>query len=466
VTLSEETSAFLKGLKCTETFEHEVNTDEFKKLSGKTRSDKVVILIQKKQEVKKASTQPSPVVRVEKSFSQTLLTNLPNLIRESGQRHNERMDSLIKKLMAEDRTKQMLETDQIRVAAEIMIKNTREFTEGELLISLLQHYIETARTDDNPLTHYLDKLEVQTAVQYLAVKNHQGHFPLNDDCIKQAEIVAERLRQDLACWPMICDFYNNMSVSLHNIFDFSQATQRLHSLVVHLESGLKNPFQGSGIKCYEIGALFGSYSQTLAFDAHCSFFRTRDTKSLQQALDESEYYSELSREHFTDTADHERQITYQTHFKLQAYILTGEKNYLEAAGTLLLSDGKTEQAFNDFIAACPERRMLNPAYRVSVALKHAFLEGKNHPQTQALIDVILKNRDILPAYHPMEQILAYLSMAAENVNQQKQLKELLDIFKAPPNIVKTILLIMQLQVAYHLKHPIHPLFPKNCNYGC
>ena len=188
----------------------------------------------------------------------------------------------------------------------------------------------------------------------------------------------------------------------------------------------------------------------MAFDAHCSFFRTHDTTTLLQVLEEAEYYSHLAMEHFVDPDDHERQITYQTHINLQAYILTGDKKYLETADNLLNSDGRTDKAIDLFIKSCPERSMLNPAYRVSVALKHAFLSQKNHPGTLDLIEIILKNRDILPPYHPMEQIVAYLVMSSDTSGQQKRLKELLAIMKFPPNIVKTIQLIMQLQITFHL----------------
>ena len=451
--MSSDSTTFLKNLKNTEALEIELNTDEFKTLSRKSRSDQVFTMVIKNIESTPKQT-PSPVVRVEESFSQVFLNSLPNLTRESKTGLVMSLNTHVGKMMQHDRMQQMIETDHIRFVAETMIKKTREFLEGSILIQFLQQYIDGARVAENPLSPYLDKLEVQTAVQYLAVNNHQGHFPLNDECVRKAKTTADKLKLDIACWPMVCDFYNNMSVSLHNIFDFSQATQRLHSLIEHLERDLKNPFRGSGIKCYEIGALFGSYAQTLAFDAHCTFFRTQDTMNLQRMLEESEYYSDLAKEHFAEPVDHERQITYQTHFNLQADILTGEKKYLDVADRLLASDGKTEEAIDTFIKTCPERSMMNPAYWVSVALKTAYLSGQKHPKTAAIIEVILKNRDILPPYHPIEQILAYLTLMAEQSDQAKRLRELLGHLNFPPNIVKTIQLIMQLQVAYHLKQPI------------
>jgi len=448
-------TSFLDNLKYTEALDTELNTHEFKTLSGRSRSNHVLTMVINTSEMQTVPKQaPSPAVRVEESFSQVLLNSLPNLTRESKTGLDSSLNAHVGKIMQQDRMQQMIETDHIRISAEMMIKTRREFLEGSILIQFLQQYIDRARTAENPLAPYLDKLEVQTAVQYLAVNNHQGHFPLNDECVRKAETTADKLKLDIACWPMVCDFYNNMSVSLHNIFDFSQATRRLHSLIEHLERDLKNPFKGSGIKCYEIGALFGSYAQTLAFDAHCTFFRTRDKLNLQRMLEEAEYYSDLAKEHFTEPADHERQITYQTHFLLQAYILTGEKKHLEAADRLLTSDGKTEAAIDAFIDTCPERSMMNPAYRVCAALKTACLSGQNHPKTAKMIEVILKNRDILPPYHPIEQILAYLILMADQPDQAKRLKSLLGHLKFPPNIVKTIQLIMQLQVAYHWKQPI------------
>jgi hypothetical protein len=430
---------FLKSLQKTEVNENELNTDEFKALRGKWQSDKNV-----------------PALRLGEAFSQVLLNSLPALIKEEENVLVSSINTQIESMLRYDQLQQMNETSLIRLAAEEMILKNREFLEGSVLIQFLQQYIGRVRMGaSDVLTQYLDKLEVQTAAMYLAVNNHQGHFPMRAQCVKDAEITADKLKQDIACWPMVCNFYNNESVSLHNVFDFSGATAKLFPMIKHLEMSLKNPFTGSVVKCYEIGAFFGSYAQTLAFNAHCMFFgKIHDKGNLLILLKEAEYYSLLATEHFTEAADHERQITYQIHFKLQAFILTGDQNCLNEANILLESDGKTKDAIEAFIVNCPERSMLNPAYRVSVALKTAYLSRKQHPRTAEMIKVVLENQAILPQYHPIEQIVAYLALMAEQPNQVKQLGELLGNLTFPPNIVKTIQLIMQLQVAYHLKQPI------------
>ncbi len=448
---SSESLLFLKNLKRTEISDRTLTTDHIVAFNGKNESNEIITLVVNREKSRKASS----VVRLEEPFSRMLLGNLSHWIQESEDVRNRRLKELTEKLARLDRMRQMAESDQVLLAAETMVNQTREFTEAAFLIQLLQYYIENARVaEDSSLPSYLNRLEVQTAVLYLGVNNHLGHFPLNDACIRKAEPVAAVLRQDPAFWPLVCDFYNNMAVSLHNIFDFTEATQRLHALIEHLERELKNPFTGSAIKCYEIGALFGSYAQTLAFDAHCSFFRVQNNAAFLQMIDAAEYYSSLAMEHFDDVTDHERQITYQIHFNLQAYILTGEKSFLDKAAALLNSDGKTDEAIHAWITSCPERSMLNPAYRVSAALKYAFLSGKHFPETPDMIAAILKHRDILPNYHPMEQILAYLTMAAKNPEQRKRLREIMSHMKFPPNIVKTIQLIMQLQTAFYLKEPI------------
>jgi CHASE3 domain sensor protein len=447
---SPEVVQFLKTMKKMDASKEMLKIDVIEALNGKNRQDNVINLVINRKIVTTAPAAPAEV-----DFLRMLLSGLPQWVQETGDSRDKRVAGLVEKLMRRDHIHQMAETDQIRLAANTMISRTREFTEGAFLVHFLQRYIEKARAAASGLlSAFLNRLEVQAAVLYLGVNNHLGHFPLNDACVKAAEAGVDMLRRDPAFWPLICDFYNNMAVSLHNVFDFSQAIQRLHAHIEFLEIRLKDPFTGAAVRCYEIGALFGSYAQTLVFDAHCSFFRSQNTDAFHQLMDAAEYYSCLAMEHFDDPADHERQITYQIHFNLQGYILTGDKAYLEKSAALLKSDGKTEEAFEAFVAACPERSMLNAAYRVSACLKHVYLSGTPHPETPKLTDTVLKNRDRLPPYHPVEQVLAYLTMIETRTERRKHLRAALEHLKFPPNIVNTIQGIMQLQVAFDLKEPI------------
>ncbi len=447
---SPEAFQFLKTMKKMDASREILNMDLIEVLSGKNRGDNVINLVINRKVVTAAPAAPAKA-----DFIQMLLAGLPQWVQETGDSRDKRVAGLVEKLMRHDHIHQMAETEQIRLAADTMISRTREFSEGAFLVQFLQRYIESARAAaSGPLPAFLNRLEVQAAVLYMGVNNHLGHFSMNDACVNAAKLVADTLRRDPAFWPLVCDFYNNMAVSLHNVFDFSQATQLLHGLVEYLETKLKDPFTGSAVKCYEVGALFGSYAQTLVFDAHCSFFRSQNKGALGQVMDMAAHYSCLAMEHFDDPADRERQITYQIHFNLQGYILTGDKTYLEKSAALLKSDGKTEAAFEAFITACPERSMLNPSYRVSACLKHAYLSKERHPEIPKLTDTVLKYCDRLPPYHPVEQVLAYLTMIETRTERRKHLRAGLEHLKFPPNIVNTIQRIMQLQVAFNLKEPI------------
>ncbi len=286
---------------------------------------------------------------------------------------DQKIAPLMNRLMNMESRRQITEAEQVRLIAYEKIQVHRRFVEGALLVRCLQKYIEKARAAACVSASELDRLELQYAVLYLAAHNHQGHFCLDDPCIVKAVPIAKDLCRDMAHWPLVCDFHNNMAVTRHNVFDFTQAAKDLHPMVEELEQRLKNPFQGASLKSYEIGALFGTYAQTLAFEAHCGFFNHGNTALVLNSLSDSEYYSELAREHFVEPKDHERQTTYQAHFLLQAYILTGNSEKLAAAGDLLDRDAETQRAMEAFLSRCPERGCLVPAYRVTTVLKQITL---------------------------------------------------------------------------------------------
>ena len=71
-----------------------------------------------------------------------------------------------------------------------------------------------------------------------------------------------------------------------------------------------------------------------------------------------------------------------------------------------------------------------------------------------LITTVLKHRESIPAAHPMEQTLAYLAMLSDNDEHAGRLSQLHRHLPFPPNIVKTIQLILALQVAHHRGQPV------------
>lgn len=337
-------------------------------------------------ELPRPSVKPRPI-RAPEDFAQSLLGRVASLwqggTREVDDKElDQKIAPLMDRLMGKESWRLITELEQVRLIAHEKIQVHRQFIEGALLVRCLQKYIEKARAAACVSTSELDRLERQCAVLYLAAHNHQGHFCLDDPCIVKAVPIANDLCRDMAHWSLVCDFHNNMAVTRHNVFDFTGAAKDLHPMVEELERRLKNPFQGASLKSYEIGAMFGTYAQTLAFETHCGFFNHGNATLVLNSLSDSEYYSELAREHFVEPKDHERQITYQAHFLLQAYILTENSEKLAAAGELLDRDAETHQAMEAFLSRCPERDCLVPAYRVTVVLKHDYLARRKSPWTK------------------------------------------------------------------------------------
>ncbi|OQY09387.1 MAG: hypothetical protein B6I30_09915 [Desulfobacteraceae bacterium 4572_187] len=339
-----------------------------------------------------------------------------------------------------------------------VINEKRDYVLGAALLEILYALVEEERETAEMSVEFLDECELRSAELYITVNNHMGNFLPGDPRIRDAGAICENFKHDMSRWLAICAFRNHLAVSCQNVFRFEEAIESLFPTVRFYEQELKNPFTGAGARSYEIGALFGTYAQSLAFSAHCRFF-TEGRAPLEE-LENAELYSMLSDEHFEKQQDRERQVIYRAHFKIQRYILGGDQDSLSEAGLLLKHGDDTQNAIREFKETFPDGRALIPAYRISVALKYAYLSQERPYWLKEISDLIMKNRGNVPDDHPMEQVLPYIIMLSKDPDEKRTLTGILQRMSFPRNIVGVIGNTLLLQVHYHTEKTVDDLILK------
>lgn len=174
-----------------------------------------------------------------------------------------------------------------------MLYEKREFEMAVNYAEFIFFHLEKVMgTDDN----HRDKLKwlyIKNSNQWLAAKNHLGEFEADHAVVKQAEAFIQEFIEYSDCWSVIADFYNHVSVSLQNVFEFEKAAERIRPYVEYFSNLTHNPFGKGNVTGRYIGGLFGCYSQSLFFYCHCSHYYTKGSR-FEELSDQALDYSELS----------------------------------------------------------------------------------------------------------------------------------------------------------------------------
>ena len=357
-------------------------------------------------------------------------------------------DPTINALMIQPKWYRLANFDKLFESTFAKIRHKRDYEAGGQLVEAMYRLLERERTlDDDVIPEsVLDIREVRVADLHLTVSNHKGFSLIDDPRIIRARELCGKIQYDPSNWGTICSFESHIAVSLQNILYFQRAIDNLEPRVTLLNQQNQNPFIGGGIRAREIGALFGTHAQNIAFNTHCRFFKEGD--AVLSNLDDAVLYSMMAEENFETESDRAQQVIYRAHMKMQKYILTGVNEALvEAADELGVVSGKDRAAIQ-FIEIFPDKAAVIPAYRLAAVMKLAYLQRQPPAWLDRIVDLLFKHEKVVPPLHPLEQVIPYAAMLCKDREICRQLTGLVAGMPYPENIVRTITRVFLLQVAY------------------
>jgi len=443
---AEETAeGFMRGLKCLELSAELVNGKEMEKVCETLRQNYIGKKLVRKTVVKEVETR---IEVSEKPWIEMLLSRMHKGMKKAHSFSIDHMSDLLEKYetLPENQRRMNLNALHHQAVETINVGKDREV--GFPLVEIFYHMIELERSKEELSTDFLDECELGVADLYLTLHNHEGNFLVENPRIQSALQICEKYKQSMAHRLKICRFHNHLGISFQNVFQFEKAADKLYPIANYFENDQNDPFGGAGARAYEIGGLFGSYAQSLAFRAHCLFF-TRGKRVLDD-LGMAELYSMLADEHFEKDEDRERQIIYRAHFKMQQYILQGSKDSLDEAVAILNDPSKNERTVSTFLEFFPQREAITPAYRVHILLKRAYLANDPPVWLNDLVNLFLKHRGDIPGRHPFEQIFPYVIGLCRDGKKGSALLRLLNNIRFPPNIVTIIKMVLQAQLSFKI----------------
>ena len=322
----------------------------------------------------------------------------------------------------------------------------REFHTSIIFSEFITFHLEKEFSLKTADIQKLKWLYIRNTSQWLTAQNHLGEYKPQHQTVIKAEKFIKEFVEYSDCWSEVAGFFNHIAIACQNIFEFEAAAERLLPYVEYFSKLTHNPFGTNNITGRYIGGLFGSYSQSLFFYSHCSYYYSRGGQ-FEENFDEAIVYSELSEIFFDDNLDIQRQHIYRAHGYMQRFILLGDETALDKAETQLsLKFDLT--VLNKTFFEDPRSVPSNNLYAFVALLKLAWLRTKSKnkvkfnlelPKSKRLIKII----DAFPAKHPYEQILGYLILLKDNENITS---EVIKQKKWAENIVKIIALTFSLQI--------------------
>jgi len=243
---------------------------------------------------------------------------------------------------------------------------------------------------------------------WLLANDHGGRFCTNAAVVKEAEKQAEYLlgRFDFNCLPYIFNFYNILSSSHQNIFDFETCDKCLLIAI----NKLNNIFNMRP-KDYFIGALEGTYAINAFYYSHMKYLEG-DINQYYEYQKRGFDHSNISKDFFLKAEDQDRRRIYEANAYMQEAMLINDSHTNESLFNksidLLNVSRDFQRTISDFLKK-PDTYRSNDLYRITALLKLLWLKGENISKFIS-IDIDMERLTLLPAIHPHEQIIGYLAL--------------------------------------------------------
>lgn len=330
------------------------------------------------------------------------------------------------------------------------LSETREFHFAAVLAEFITFHLEKAFETETEDIQRLKWFYIITISRWLASQNHLGEFSAEHSTVRKAEDFTKDFITDSDCWSEIAYFFNHISISYQNIFEFEKAAERIKPSVEYFSHLKDNPFGTGDITGRYIGGLFGCYSQSLFFYSHCSYHFTQGSQ-FEDLFEKAMSYSELSEIFFDDSKDIDRQYIYRAYGCMQKFILLGDKHSLEIAEHLLTGRFDRDELTRAFFENHKEISS-NELYAFLAFLKLGWLSGKSDlsfPEQKYIIKIAGE----LPTRHPYEQILGYLILLKVI---QGNVSNLMKDKPWPENIIHIIAQVFCLQIEWEKDKKLNP----------
>ena len=291
---AEETAGgFIRGLKRLELSTEMVHGKRMRKMGETLRKNYIGEKLVKKTIVKEIETR---IEVPEKPWIKLLSAQVRKGTKNAHSFSIGNMSDLFGKYEALSENQRRMNLDALHHEAVETINIGKDREAGFPLVEIFYHMIELERSKGELSTDFLDYCELDVADLCLTLHNHEGNFLVENPRMQSASRICKKYKQSMAHRLKICRFHNHLAISFQNVFQFEKAADELYPMADYFENDQNDPFGGAGARAYEIGGLFGSYAQSLAFCAHCLFFT--QGKSFLDVLGVAELYSMLADEHF------------------------------------------------------------------------------------------------------------------------------------------------------------------------
>lgn len=171
----------------------------------------------------------------------------------------------------------------------------RDFALAAYVCRFLSSLVEADRpTADNKWLH------IRATARWIETQNALGEYVHDHPAVQRARAFAQAFHGQTSCWSDLAYFYNFLSISHQNAYEFDQAISCITPFVNRLSDTIRNPFDSRPIYDRYIGALFGSYALSHFFAAFMEYHRNHLTV-FDQYLNEGLNWSDLAKACFEPT---------------------------------------------------------------------------------------------------------------------------------------------------------------------
>lgn len=331
------------------------------------------------------------------------------------------------------------EIDELLVRAEELAEKQRDYLAAEHLGEVLDQILELERNRSEMPSARMRRWQLAVEALHVLIANHTGHCVRDTPRVVAARTLAAATTEPEG-WRLGVRFRNYLAVNALNAHDHAGAWAEINDLVDGVQRPVPGLFGDVRHRGRWVGALYGTYGQTYAFKAHDAAFALVP-QGVSDALDEAEYWMECAAEEFDQVADRERQVTYRAHVQCQRAMLG-----LGGVPNLAELEQQSEGCVDAFVDLLPSPASSNPAYRLSVMLKTAWLSGARPTWLPKLASRLRRHQNKIPSLHPLEQILGYCALLSDG--QDRRLFEEMLARTAWPGLVAFIAATFEAQIEF------------------